>query len=132
MSHDDQLERQLRPAVDGLRRADARATPSFDVMMARARAEADATRVTPTSSPASPRRYWRWAAFAAPLAAAAAVALWLAPSDAGDLEFERAVSEWSRTERPLPTDGLLAVPGSEYLRRLPALGSSAGERRRTS
>jgi hypothetical protein len=37
MSHDDELERQLRPAFDGLRRADAQATPSFDAMLARAR-----------------------------------------------------------------------------------------------
>lgn len=130
MTHDDELEQQLRPAFDGLRRADAQATPSFEAMLARARVQA----VAPVASPAhqSPRRMWRWAAYAAPLAAAAGLAVWLAPDRAGDREFERAVSEWSRTERSLPTDGLLAVPGSEYLRRLPALGSGAGERRRPS
>jgi hypothetical protein len=130
MSHDDELERQLRPAFDGLRRADAQATPSFDAMLARARVQA----VAPVEGTArgARRRYWRWAAVAAPVAAAAGLALWLVPDRSGDLEFERAVTEWSQTERALPTDGLLVVPGSEYLRRLPALGPGAGGRRRPS
>lgn len=130
MSHDDEREQQLRPVFDGLRRADAQATPSFEAMLARARALA----VVPVDAPVphAPRRLWRWAAYAAPLAAAAGLALWLVPDRAGDREFERAVTEWSRTEHSLPTDGLLAVPGSEYLRRLPALGSGVAERRRPS
>ena len=136
MSHDDELDRQLRPAFDALRRADAQATPSFDAMFAAARAQADAqARAQPDAHAdvqprRSPRRYWKWAAVAAPLAAAAGLAMWLVPERAGDREFERAVAEWSRTDRSLPTDGLLAVPGSEYLRRLPALGTGAVESRR--
>jgi len=144
MSHDDELDRQLRPAFDALRRADAKAAPSFDAMFAAARAQADAQADVQPDAHAgvqpdahadvqprlSPRRYWKWAAVAAPLAAAAALAIWLVPQRAGDREFERAVAEWSRTDRSLPTDGLLAVPGSEYLRRLPALGTGAAESRR--
>ncbi|MBK8250820.1 MAG: hypothetical protein IPK85_26005 [Gemmatimonadetes bacterium] len=130
MTDDDTLEQQLRPAFDGLRRADAQATPSFEAMMARARVPANAHGDVPVAG--ARRRVWRWAAIAAPLAAAAGVALWLGPDRAGDREFERAVTEWSRTERALPTDGLLSVPGSEYLRRLPALGTGAVERRRPS
>lgn len=129
---DHETERQLRSAFDGLRRADARATPSFDAMIARARVEADASRVQAPRVTTAPRRYWRWAAVTVPLAAAAGLALWLAPMRAGDREFEQAVTEWSRTDRPLPTDGLLSVPGAEYLRRLPALGSGATDRRRPS
>jgi ferric-dicitrate binding protein FerR (iron transport regulator) len=133
MSHDDELDRQLRPAFDALRRADAQAAPSFDAMFAAARAQADVQAgvqagVQAEAQPrVSPRRYWKWAAFAAPLAAAAGLAIWLVPERAGDREFERAVAEWSRTDRSLPTDGLLAVPGSEYLRRLPSLGTGAAE-----
>lgn len=130
MTHDDELEQQLRPAFDGLRRADAQATPSFEAMLARAREQAAAPREVRDVQ--SPRRAWRWVAFVAPLAAAAGLALWLVPDRAGDREFERAVTEWSRTDRALPTDGLLSVPGSEYLRRLPALGSGVAERRRPS
>lgn len=131
MSHDE-TERQLRSTFDGLRCADARATPSFDAMIARARVEADMRRMPMSGATPAPRRFWRWAAVTVPLAAAAGLALWLAPARAGDREFEQAVTEWSRTDQPLPTDGLLSVPGAEYLRRLPALGSGATDRRRPS
>lgn len=123
MSQEDELERELRPAFEALRRADARATPAFDAMLARARTQATAP--VGVAVRRAPRRYWRWAAYAAPLAAAAGLALWLIPARSADLEFERAVTEWSRTARALPTDGLLSVPGSEYLRRLPAFGTGA-------
>ena len=125
---DDEFDDALRTRFEGLRRADAREAPPFAEMVARARAAA-----MPPAAPAPVlRRRRSWAFIAAPLAAAAGLALWLAPGRAADREFERAVSEWSRTERALasPTDGLLAVPGSEYLRRLPIVGSGAAERRR--
>lgn len=147
MTPDDELDELLRHRFAGVRDADARRAPAFGEMVARARAAIPAEPVVPmdvpnsvTRSPivpAAPRRRspWRWVAAAAPLAVAAGLAgIWLAPSRAADREFERLVSEWSRTERALnaPTDGLLAVPGSEYLRRLPALGSGAGATRRPS
>jgi hypothetical protein len=70
---------------------------------------------------------------ATPLAVAAGLAaILLSPSRSAERDFERTVAEWSRVERTLtlPTDGLLAVPGSEYLRRLPVLGTGAGASRR--
>ncbi|MFN0099518.1 MAG: hypothetical protein ACKVS7_12645 [Gemmatimonadaceae bacterium] len=147
MTQDDELEQQLRPAFDALRHADAQATPAFDGVLARARAQAAAQpaaqAVAQAAAQAAPqaevavgeparratRGPWRLVAYAAPLAAAAGLALWLAPDRAADREFERAVTDWSRTERALPSDGLLAVPGSEYLRQLPVLGIGAGRQR---
>lgn len=139
MSHEhDDLDEALHRHFSALREADRRDAPSFEEMIARARADVAAGQgVAGSDMVAGTRRRhpWRRMALAAPVAAAAAVAaIWLAPGRAADREFERAVSEWSRTERTLdaPTDALLRVPGSEYLRRLPALGAGAGISRRPS
>ena len=150
MTPDDDLDELLRHRFAGVRDADARRAPAFGEMVARARAAIPAEPVVPIEvrspatrspiapiAPAAPQRRspWRWVAAAAPLAVAAPLARgWLAPRPAAPREFDRQGSEWSRTERALnaPTDGLLAVPGSEYLRRLPALGSGAGATRRPS
>lgn len=139
MNQDDEVEQPLRPAFDALRHADAQATPAFDVVLARARAQASAQarmqsdaavhRPAREATRSTTRGPWRWVAYAAPLAAAAGLALWLGPQRAADREFERAVTEWTRAERALPTDGLLSVPGAEYLRRLPVLGIRAGGQR---
>ncbi len=84
--------------------------------------------LVPIASPtASPRRRtispWAWGIPA--LAAAALAAVMLVPrGDAADQEFEALVADWSRTTQltmRAPTDGLLAVPGSEYLRFTPSL-----------
>lgn len=84
--------------------------------------------LVPIASPtASPRRRtvspWAWGIPA--LAAAGLAALMLVPrGDAADQEFEALVADWSRTTQltmRAPTDGLLVVPGSEYLRFTPSL-----------
>lgn len=139
MTPNDEIDELLRARFAGLREADARQVPAFGAMIARARTQIEAEPAVPprpaAPAPATRWRPWRWALAATPLAAAAAVAaIWLAPSRVAEREFERVVAEWSRTERALtaPTDGLLAVPGSEYLRRLPAIGSGGVDRRRPS
>jgi hypothetical protein len=146
MTPDDEIEELLRTRFAGVRETDRRQTPAFAEMMARARAAVSAEEhaapdlpavvSTPPTRTLIPRRNpWRWAFAAAPLAVAAGLAaVYFAPSRSADREFERVVSEWSRTERTMhaPTDGLLAVPGSEYLRRLPPLAPGAGATRRPS
>lgn len=144
MTARDELHEQLRRHYSAARDADAREAPPFAAMLSRARAAA--SEALPESAPepmagARPaperwsrgRRRWAWALAATPLAVAAGLAaILLSPSRSAERDFERTVAEWSRVERTLtlPTDGLLAVPGSEYLRRLPVLGTGAGASRR--
>jgi anti-sigma factor RsiW len=146
MTEHDELDERLARHFSQERAGDARRSPPFAEMLARARsavmaegAMAGVTAAHPATIPpgARPipraRRHWRWALVATPLAVAAGIAaVLLSPSRSADREFERTVAEWSRVERAitLPTDGLLSVPGSEYLRRLPALGAGAGASRR--
>ncbi|MBC7898171.1 MAG: hypothetical protein H7066_22315 [Cytophagaceae bacterium] len=74
----------------------------------------------------SRRRVLAWGA---PLLVAAGLgAILVIPDRLKDQEFDRTVAEWSRTEGTFrsPTDGLLAVPGSEFLGRGPSVAGSAG------
>lgn len=138
-AHDD-LDDRLRERFARLRQADDREAPPFAEMIARARTlasqegpVAESTESAAVSRTLRVRRRWPLAAI--PLAIAAGLGFLLVnPDRAADREFERVVSEWSRTERTLstPTDGLLAVPGSEYLRRLPPFVAGSGANRRPS
>lgn len=133
MTSEPDFDQALRQGFEGIRKADAERAPDFSVMIARARAEAAAMPVTtpaPAASAAVADVRWfrstkRLVLFGAPLAAAAALALWFRPVSKADREFEQAVAEWSRTAArtaSTPTDGLLAVPGSEFLRGTPMDG----------
>lgn len=141
MMPDHELDDALRRRMAGLREADARHTPPFGEMMARARATiANGTPAEVViAGPVVPTRAWlrrrTWIVGGPLLLAAGLAGIWLRPSLAADREFEKMVSEWSRTAaRSLhsPTDGLLAVPGAEFLRRMPALGEGTGTPRRPS
>lgn len=139
-AHDD-IDDRLRERFARLREADASEAPPFAEMIARARARASQEGPVADSTesvgvvPRTRGVRRRWPLAAIPIAIAAGVAfLFVNPDRAADREFERVVSEWSRTERALstPTDGLLAVPGSEYLRRLPPFVAGSGANRRPS
>lgn len=130
----DDGEEGLREGFRRLREEEARAAPSFAAMMARARSGTLTGEEIPGAPPAptstedtlSVRRN-RWIRWLPPLAAAAALStLLLSGSREADREFDRLVTEWSQTSRVAlhsPTDRLLTVPGSQYLRSLPTLGS---------
>lgn len=127
MIDESELEARLRSLFGGQRAGDAAGAPAFGPMMARARSE-----VVDTPTSLAPR--WsrmRVLAWSAPLVVAAGLAaILIIPDRLKDWEFDRAVQEWSRTESALrlPTDGLLAVPGSEFLGRGPSLAGSAARR----
>lgn len=142
----ERFEQELRAEFHALRAAERAGTPAFAAMIARAaegvpaeRGPAEPVRV-PTRTPR-----WRSAqtlAWATPLCVAAGLAIMVfsparleqrataqaaerAAEQAAEREFEAVVGEWTRTTtqgRRLPTDGLLSLPGSEYLRTLPAIG----------
>jgi hypothetical protein len=147
MNSDDELDDRLHRHYAAQREGDTRQAPAFGEMLARARAvvaESTVRPVTEVESPpsvaAAPRRVSAkprrllWVLAATPLAVAAGVAaILLTPARSADRDFERTVAEWSRVERAIamPTDGLLAVPGSEFLRRLPVAGSGTGATRRS-
>lgn len=143
MSSEPDFDQALRQGFEGIREADAQRAPDFSLMIARARADAAAAPATVPSSPVvTPAADVRWFRSAkrllfvgAPLAAAAALALWFRPVSAADREFEQAVAEWSRTAATTatsPTDGLLSVPGSEFLRGTPMDGTDPRTPRRGS
>jgi len=129
----DPFDQALQQQFDALRSHDRAVAPDFSTMVARARqasnaAPADAPAPSPRAEPSiRPRRWfaspWTWVVPA--LAAAGLAAVMLMPrQDAADREFESLVADWSRvtqTASRAPTDGLLAVPGSEYLRAIPQL-----------
>ncbi len=75
-------------------------------------------------------RVLRWAIPLAAAAGLAAIAYLPRQHDrAADQEFDRLVSEWSRTSdatRNAPTDGLLATPAIGLMQNLPAIGSGVG------
>lgn len=146
MTAHDELDERLRQHYAASREGDARQAPPFAEMIARARSASPATSASPALAAEAPQvrpalshrtatrpRRWVWALAATPLAVAAALAaILLSPARSADRDFERTVAEWSRLERSitLPSDGLLAVPGSELLRRLPVLSTGDGATRR--
>lgn len=129
MTDERELDTQLRTRFEEMRRSDASSAPPFAPMLARA--VAAAAPAPKAVTPITPLRHWsrgRLVMWGAPILVAASFgAIWVVPKSGTDREFERVVSEWSRTEAALssPTDALLAVPGSEFLGRVPSLGGSA-------
>jgi hypothetical protein len=136
MDDDRIVEDALQRQFDALRREDVRQTPPFAAMFARAQATADdvsgqAIETVHRASAGSNRssaRPWspgRILAWSAPFLAAAGLAIVLLQAEsAADREFDQLVTEWTRTSaitRHSPTDGLLALPGSEYLRGMPTI-----------
>ncbi|MEP7381733.1 MAG: hypothetical protein ABI910_08610 [Gemmatimonadota bacterium] len=121
MRGDTELDALLRERFARLKEDDARRTPDFAPMLAQAR------RSIADARPASRLRVLRWAL---PLAVAAGLtAIVLIPERAADREFDRLVTEWSRTSdatRHAPTDGLLAPATAGLLDGLPAIGSGIG------
>lgn len=121
----------LKHRFEALREADARSAPPFGAMLDRARVAASAHPVAPEAPVRTTTRRMWLLAVGAPLAVAAGLGfLWLRPARA-DLEFEQTVQEWTRTTGSAfasPTDGLLQVPGSEYLRGTPRVGGIASDR----
>jgi hypothetical protein len=133
MTDDRDLDAALRSALGGVRQIDAAQAPAFGPMMARARAAAAATDSATPIAPAgrSRRSPLRLIAWGTPVLVAAGLgAIWIISDGNKDREFERAVSEWSAREASLrsPTDQLLAIPGSEFLGGLPAVGRPAPRR----
>lgn len=137
MSSEPDFDHSLTHDFRALQRDDARQAPDFGLLIARARAEAAAVASTP--SPVHVGSTWwtgarkRILVVSAPLAAAAALALWFRPTSAADREFEEAVAAWSQTAARTatsPTDGLLSVPGTEFLRGTPMDGTGARTPRR--
>ena len=131
MDDDRMFEEALREGFREVRARDEERAPSFQAILRRAREEAADPALTVVSgkdAPPSraPRRLLRWGA---PMAAAAVLATLLVTGDRhANREFDRLVNDWSRTAQVTlrsPTDGLLTVPGSEYLRSVPAVGSGA-------
>jgi hypothetical protein len=121
---DRQQETELRARFDAQRHADAKETPSFADMMARARAKT--VDVVPIAT-----RKWklRRLAYAGTLAAAAAIAaLIVIPRTASNEdEFEDAVRAYQRGPAlggwQSPTDGLLNLPGSQLMSTVPSVGT---------
>lgn len=131
--NEHERDTQLKAQFDAVRRADVHAAPAFGSMLARARQQAAHQHADARIAPIGASRRWRPSRFmlwGGPMLAAAGLgALWVIPERMKDREFDRVVNEWAQTQASLtsPTDGLLAVPGSEFLT-LPALGGSATRR----
>jgi hypothetical protein len=135
MTSEPDFDQTLQRDFRGLQEGDSLRAPDFALLIARARAEAAVV-------PPGPVRVERWIRagkrmliLGAPLAAAAAIAIWFRPTSAADREFEQAVSAWSQTAAQTassPTDGLLSVPGMEFLRGTPMLVPDARTPRRGS
>lgn len=129
--HDEGDDLLLREGFRRLREEDARVAPSFATLMAGARNDVAAGEQEGAAGPVSPdpvrpTRRNPWVRWLPPVAAAAVLgAVLLSGSGKADREFDRVVNEWSQTARVAlhsPTDRLLAVPGSQYLRSMPRLG----------
>lgn len=132
------LPAEMPEAFAALRVRDASDAPAFSAMFAAAREQAatikEVQAVSPQHSDAMPRglrSQWRRVALlvGAPLLTAAGVgAVWLNAGRRAEREFEQTVMAWSETSRQslrAPTDGLLSLPGDEYLRSTPAIGRGA-------
>jgi hypothetical protein len=136
MSNDAESDPVLQQLFAAERARDAVRAPSFASMRDAARREvADAEHAPLTIERGSAdvrvvpsRRSWLWAA---PILVAAGLAIAIlrpepASQQSADREFEALVSEWSRTTaitQSSPTDRLLALPGAEFLRGTPSVGS---------
>lgn len=137
MTSEPNFDETLRRGFAGLKDGDAQQAPDFTAMLARARADAA---VAPSIGAQVDQARWirplrRVLFLGVPLAAAAALALWFKPTNAADREFEQAVTAWSETAARTassPTDGLLSVPGTEFLRGTPLDGTDARTPRRGS
>jgi len=144
--HDDDLPRDELRRDDVLRerfselRAEtgARGVPDARAMLARARAEADASpELGVVGGGAAPRGHSRrrfvlagaWTSAAMAAALAGILLTGRGGGDEADLEFERLVAAYATELGPAavrsPTSGLLAVPGMELLRSVPTLGGLA-------
>lgn len=109
--------------------------------------DTQSVRIQPAEAPANSERAGRGVAVRAasvhrrrpvlrwgvPLALAAAIAAIVVvprlPDRAADREFDRLVTEWSRTTeatRHAPTDALLSLPGVGLLGNMPPIGSGVG------
>jgi hypothetical protein len=142
----DREDELLREGFRRVRVEEEATAPSFAALMARARSgvtpgEVAVGEISAAATPASaapgdipsppvpsiPVTRIRWRRWLPPLVAAAALAAVLIPeSGRADREFDRLVNEWSETARVAlhsPTDRLLAVPGSQYLRSVPSVGA---------
>ena len=150
---DDREDELLREGFRRVREEEEAAAPSFAALMARARsgitpgenpggipAEPSPARAPGTATPEElpdlpgdtiPLGRVRWGRWLPPLLAAAALAAVLIQgSGRADREFDRVVNQWSETARVAlhsPTDRLLAVPGSQYLRSVPSVGADRPE-----
>jgi hypothetical protein len=135
MTSDPDFDETLKRDFRALKESDSLQAPDFALIIARARAEAAAAPPVPTRHSGWSRSAKRVLIFGTPLAAAAALGIWFRPASAADREFEQAVSAWSQTAAQTassPTDGLLSVPGMEFLRGTPMLGPDARTPRRGS
>ncbi len=136
MKGDREIDSLLQQRFARLRDEDARRAPDFSEMVGRARRDsaeagestAPATpRGARTARPGARRRVLRWVVPMAVAAGLAAIAI--LPDRGADREFDRLVTEWSRTSeatRQAPTDGLLSLPGVGLLGGMPAVGSGVG------
>jgi hypothetical protein len=116
---------ELRERFDAQRRADAEHAPSFDAMLARARAgAADATQ--PIAARKSTRHQLLY--FSGLAAAAVIAMLFVIPrSRSSEDAFEQAVRRFQSDPAlgawQSPTDGLLDVPGSQLISTMPTVGA---------
>lgn len=149
---DQRSDEELGEAFRRLQARDGERRPSFAAMMARARdlageeaadqrghdalspevgplpAAAPVPERTPSvgPTPLRPRRGGQMRWIPSFVAAAVVAALLISGRGRDDRAFDRLVDDWSRTAQVAlqsPTDRLLAVPGSQYLRSVPQLGS---------
>ena len=115
---------ELRSRFAELKRLQARRTPAFADVMARAQQQVGRA----SNEPVFTRRSLSWAGGVA--AAAVIAALLVAPrARSGEDEFEKAVQAFSSNPAlgswRSPTDALLNVPGSQLMSTVPAIGTSA-------
>lgn len=139
---DERLSAHLAESFAALRAGDVRVAPEFSAMFAAARQQSADVATDQVVSPehtyphsyATPRTLrtqWQRVALlvGAPLLTAAGIgAVWLNAGRRAEREFEQTVMAWSETSRQslrAPTDGLLSLPGDEYLRSTPTIGRGA-------
>jgi hypothetical protein len=140
MGDERESDHILRRRFAALRASDARESPDFKGLFAQAQSQAKGpvppVRASLLASPG--RRDWRRIVLYATgpmLTAAGLGAVWFNASRRAEREFTEAVSQWSETSAKVlhsPTDGLLVLPGDEYLRTVPAVGRNARDPRRGS